>query len=123
MYSPSRLGNDHLGAQLEELLPELLRLQVAVDGLQFGTVALRLHLQLAGFALFVGGGRVGGGGFRGLGARPVEWVLGAVDVTVLLVRHNIDVNILRLDVRSVVQLILGLNACLGKLFCGGGERK
>ncbi len=41
--SPSRLCDDHLGAELVELVPELLRLEEAVDAHQLGAVALGLH--------------------------------------------------------------------------------
>lgn len=62
-----------------------MSLQGTVDGLEVGTVALGLHLQFGGLGLFVVGVGVRGGGLRGLGARPVQRVLTAVQVTVVLV--------------------------------------
>jgi len=41
-HSPARFGNDHLSAQFMELIPQLLGLQVALDGREIVAVA-RAH--------------------------------------------------------------------------------
>lgn len=69
---PSRLGDDHLGAQLVELLPQLLGLQVAGDAPQVLTVAAPLQPRSLRVST-VGGG---GGAFGASGVVGV--VLGGV---------------------------------------------
>ena len=48
--SPSRFGDDHLGAELMELAPELFRLQRALDVVQRAVHRLERWLQLLGRA-------------------------------------------------------------------------
>lgn len=42
LYSPARFGNDHFSAQFMELIPQLLGLQVALNGREIVAVA-RAH--------------------------------------------------------------------------------
>lgn len=42
LHSPARFGNDHFSAQFMELIPQLLGLQVALDGREIVAVA-RAH--------------------------------------------------------------------------------
>lgn len=41
LYSPASLSNDHLGAQVVELVPQIFGLESAVDAEQLGAVAAR----------------------------------------------------------------------------------
>lgn len=67
-------------------------------------------------------GRVGGGRLGGLGARPIERVLAAVEVAVILVRDDVDVDVFGFDVGAVVELVFGLDARLCEFLCGRKRR-
>lgn len=43
-YSPSSFGDDHLGAQVVELFPQVFRFEVTLDGLQLVAIAGPLEL-------------------------------------------------------------------------------
>ena len=54
---PARFGDDHFGAEIVKLVPEFLRLEVAVDWEEFGAIAARFGAQRRRDRL--GGGRRG----------------------------------------------------------------
>lgn len=57
--SPARLGDDHFGAELVELLPQLFGLEVALNIQKLVTVALRLDTHLLLLLLGLRGGHRG----------------------------------------------------------------